>query len=89
MTGWEPPSSLEERLLGVLLPARLHTWARARREMLRGEPELRLLPELADAARASIDVGANKGVYAYWLERCSRHVFAYEPNPKSPSGDFM
>ena len=82
MAGWEPPSSLEERLLGALVPARLHCWVRARREWRRGEPELRLLADLADADRDSIDVGANKGVYTYWLERCSRHVFAYEPNPK-------
>ena len=47
----------------------------------RGERELRLLKYLVDPTRASIDVGANKGVYTYWLERFSRFVYAYEPNP--------
>ncbi|OFX12605.1 MAG: hypothetical protein A2516_06510, partial [Alphaproteobacteria bacterium RIFOXYD12_FULL_60_8] len=28
------------------------------------------------------DVGANKGVYTYWLEHRATHVHAYEPNPK-------
>jgi FkbM family methyltransferase len=82
MSSWQPPSSLEERLLGALVPARLHYWARARRQWRRGEGELRLLPELMDPARNSVDVGANKGVYTYWMARHSRHVFAYEPNPK-------
>ncbi len=59
MAGWEPPSSLEERLLGALVPAWLHTWVRARREMRRGEPGLGLGPGLADATRDSVDVGAN------------------------------
>ena len=79
---WEPPSSLEERLVGALLPPRLYYWVRAHRERLSGEPELGLLPTLVDPGRNSVDVGANKGVYTYWLQRCSRHVYAYEPNPK-------
>ena len=79
---WQPPSSLEERLLGALLPPRLYCRFRAHRERRRGEAELALLPFLCDAHRASIDVGANKGVYTYWLQRHSRHVYAYEPNPK-------
>ena len=82
MNQWQPPSSLEERLLDALVPPRLHYWVRARRQWRRGEGELRLLPELMDPARNSVDVGANKGVYTYWMERHSRHVYAYEPNPK-------
>ena len=82
MSQWQPPSSLEERLLGALVPAHLHYWARARRQWRRGEGELRLLPDLMDPARNSVDVGANKGVYSYWMARHSRHVYAFEPNPK-------
>ena len=47
-----------------------------------GEPELRILNSLVDSDKNSIDVGANKGVYTYFLSRLSRHVFAYEPNPE-------
>ena len=80
--GWEPPSSLGERLKHALVPPTLYYRMRAHRELRRGEAELRLLPSLLDPRRNSIDVGANKGVYTYWMQRHSRHVYAYEPNPK-------
>ncbi|MFQ5958887.1 MAG: FkbM family methyltransferase [Alphaproteobacteria bacterium] len=82
MSGWEPPSVLEERLKNALVPPALYYRFRAHRELRRGERELGLLPYLLDRRRNSVDVGANKGVYTYWLQRYSRHVHAYEPNPK-------
>ncbi len=69
-----------------LLPAAPYYRFRAWRTYVRcrhyAEPEIRLLKRLVDPARASVDVGANKGVYTYFLSRLSTHVFAYEPNPK-------
>jgi protein-L-isoaspartate O-methyltransferase len=47
-----------------------------------GEPEIKLLKSLVDPKKNSIDIGANKGVYTYFLSRLSHHVFAYEPNPE-------
>jgi FkbM family methyltransferase len=47
-----------------------------------GEPELKLLKDLVDPEKNSIDIGANKGVYTYFLSQFSQHVFAYEPNPE-------
>jgi FkbM family methyltransferase len=47
-----------------------------------GEPELKILKELVDPDKNSIDIGANKGVYTYFLSQLSKHVFAYEPNPE-------
>ena len=81
-TPWEPPASFEEKLRGLLIPPSLYYGLRARRELRRGEAELRILPFLVDPARQAVDAGANKGVYTYWLERLSCHVHAYEPNPK-------
>ena len=46
-----------------------------------GEPELKILKSLVNSDKNSLDIGANKGVYTYFLSRLSRHVFAYEPNP--------
>ena len=66
----------------MLIPPRLYYILRANRELRRGEAELRILPFLMDANRISVDAGANKGVFTYWMERLSRHVYAYEPNPK-------
>ena len=69
-----------------VLPAKPYYRFRAWRAYLRcrhyAEPEIRLLKRLVDPARTSVDVGANKGVYTYFLSRLSAHVFAYEPNPK-------
>lgn len=43
------------------------------------EPEMKLLPDLIPANKVSIDIGANKGIYAYPLSKISRHVFCFEP----------
>ncbi len=82
MADWVPPSSFAERLRHGLVPPVLYARFRAHRELRRGERELGLLPHLLDRGMNSVDVGANKGVYTYWMQRYSRHVYAYEPNPK-------
>ena len=45
-----------------------------------GEPEIRILKSLVVPEKDSIDIGANKGIYSYFLAGLSHHVFAYEPN---------
>ena len=79
---WSPPSTLEERLKYALVPPRLYMRYRGRKEWRRGEAEVRLLPVLADPTRASLDIGANKGVYSWFLKDLSAKVYAFEPNPK-------
>ncbi len=79
---WEPPYAFEEKLKYTLVPGSLYIRYRAWKEWFMGEPEVRLLRYLADPARNAVDVGANKGVYTYFLTRCCRHVYAFEPNPK-------
>ena len=74
--------SLEERIKHALVPPRLYLRNLAHRRMRSGEKELRLLRALVDPGRVTIDIGANKGVYSYWLSRMSRQVLAFEPNPK-------
>lgn len=79
---WVPEFSAGERLKHALIPPRLYIAYLHRKALLRGEAELRRLPQLADPGRVSLDVGANKGVYSHALLRCSRAVHAFEPNPK-------
>jgi FkbM family methyltransferase len=74
--------SLEERLKYALVPPRLYLANLAKRNLRKGEPELRLLGRLARPGALSIDVGANKGVYSYLLSRITDRVTAFEPNPK-------
>lgn len=81
-TPWQPPWTLEERLKFALVPTSLYMRYRTAKERRRGEAEVGLLPFLADPTRVSLDIGANKGVYAWLLRDCSRAVYAFEPNPK-------
>ena len=53
----------------------------ARRIYRRGDPELQWLPGLVTRGRRALDIGANRGVYAYWLARVCKAVEAFEPNP--------
>ncbi len=79
---WLPTFSLEERLKHALTPPRLYMIYRVRKELLKGEKELRMLPFLVDKARLAVDVGANKGVWSDVLRRLCPQVHAFEPNPK-------
>ena len=65
-----------------LIPGRWYAWFHARRNLRWGERELAYLPHLVDPDRGAIDVGANKGVYSYFLARLCPSVVAFEPNPK-------
>ena len=74
--------SLEERVKYAVIPPRLYLANLARRRLRSGERELRVLEQLVRPGGISIDAGANKGVYSYWLSRISHRVAAFEPNPK-------
>ena len=47
-----------------------------------GEPELRLLGHLCSRRKKSIDIGANRGIYAFLMRRHSASCDAFEPNPQ-------
>ncbi len=66
-------------LVGRLAPDSWRIRWRAHKNWRGGEPELRLLPILCDPASASVDVGANYGVYSYHLLKYSGSVIALEP----------
>jgi len=57
------------------------------RNYLLGEAEIRVLKYLVDPARDSIDIGCDRGAYAYFLKRLSRRVICFEPLPAS--ADFL
>ncbi|MEO1040619.1 MAG: FkbM family methyltransferase [Pseudomonadota bacterium] len=78
----EPASTIEERLKRALIPPAWELARITRREKRKGEPGLRLLPFLVDPARAALDVGANRGIWAGEMVQLTGRVFAFEPNPK-------
>ena len=54
---------------------------RDRRALIDGEPEMRLLSSLVAAGDVVCDIGANRGIYTFWLLRYGARVIAFEPNP--------
>ena len=79
---WTPPYSLEERIKYALVPARFYMWRLIRKNLRKGEAELKFLPNIVPRDRIAIDIGANKGVYTHLLARLASSVEAFEPNPK-------
>jgi FkbM family methyltransferase len=65
-----------------LVPARIKLRKAALREHEIGEKELRLLPLLCRPDAIAIDVGANRGVYAFYMRRYAAGVVAIEANSK-------
>lgn len=80
------PGALLTRLKSRLrdgLPARVQVplkyyYQRARRTL---EPEMALLLELVRAGERVVDVGGNRGVYAYAFAQLGAVVEVFEPNP--------
>ena len=71
-----------------LIPAKFHLIIRSNRAMKKAysgkeEIEMKLLNTLCDPNKNSLDVGVFKGVYTYWMQKYSEHVYAFEPNPYS------
>ena len=79
---WTPPTTFREKIKRALFSPRQELKRIVARELRRGEPELRLLPELVDPARVAVDVGANRGVWTHQLAALCPTVYAFEPNPK-------
>ena len=80
---FEPPFSIGERLKFSLIPPGLYARYLVNKNLRRGEPELKLLPEIVPRDKIAVDVGANKGVYTRLLADLAVHVHAFEPNPKA------
>lgn len=79
---WTPPENFRERLKRIFFTPRQRLRRIVARELRRGEPELRFIPQLIDPKRHAIDIGANRGVWSDCLGRHCPGVLAFEPNPK-------
>lgn len=65
--------------LNNLIPPRIRVAKHAINAWYLGEPELHLLSRLCKSDRLAIDVGANTGVYTWYLRKFARGVVAFEP----------
>jgi FkbM family methyltransferase len=71
-----------KKFLDKHLPDPIKIHLQAVDHYLNGEPELRILHRVCDRSRTALDIGANIGIYTYFLRRHSSKVHAYEPNPE-------
>jgi FkbM family methyltransferase len=80
-----PPQPMRriKRLVKQILPPPATIHLIGLRNYLVGEAEIRILKHLVDPRRDSIDVGCDRGAYAYFLCRLSRQVWCFEPLPAS------
>jgi FkbM family methyltransferase len=65
----------------AFLPESLILRNLVQRELKRGDPELRIVHCLCSWSEIAMDVGANRGVYAYQFSTCCSQVLAIEPHP--------
>ena len=76
---------LAKRVQGVdaLVPLRWRVPFRYRAQRLVGalEPEMTLLPRLVPHDKLAVDIGGNRGTYAYALSKLAPQVVSYEPVP--------
>lgn len=69
-------------MIRATVPCPLAIRAMGYANMVAGEHELRILNRLCREEMISVDVGANFGVYSYWLTRFSLQCIAFEPHPE-------
>ena len=79
---WVPPKTLEEKVRDFVVPDWLRIRERAWRERRKGEKEIKLIRQLLSNCNRAIDIGANVGVWSYWLSKYAKQVESFEPNPK-------
>jgi FkbM family methyltransferase len=76
---------LAKRMQGVdaLVPLRWRVPFRYRAQRMVGalEPEMTLLPRLVPHDKLAVDIGGNRGTYAYALSKLARQVVSFEPVP--------
>jgi FkbM family methyltransferase len=65
----------------ALLPEKLLMRLQVSKALKRGEPELKLAHCLCSRSELAMDVGANRGVYAYLFSKYCDRVLAIEPHP--------
>jgi len=46
------------------------------------EFEIKYINRFVDNSKNAVDIGANRGIYTYYLSKLVPHVYAYEPNPE-------
>lgn len=77
-------NKIKEILKFKVLPKKLYLKFSARNKYRRAdksqEPELRLLQQIVNKNMTAVDIGANTGLYTYYLSIYAKTVIAFEPH---------
>ena len=63
------------------IPFRFYYKYRAYKYSKNTTPELNIINSISDNNKVSLDIGANLGLFTYFMSRSSKKVYAFEPNP--------
>ena len=72
---------VKQSLKYKFIPYRLYYKYRAYKYAKHTTPELNVISLLTDKTKISLDIGANLGLFTYFMSKCSDKVYAFEPNP--------
>ena len=72
---------IKQNIKFKFIPFRLYYKYRAYKYSKNTSPELNIIHSISDSNKVSLDVGANLGLFTYFMSRSSKKVFAFEPNP--------
>ena len=68
---WIPPTSFEEKIKHIIIPSKLYIRRLVLKEWIKGRTDIKFLKYLINRNLNSLDVGAYKGVYTYFISKYS------------------
>ena len=74
-------NTLKQNIKYKFIPLKIYYKYRAYKYAKNTTPELNIISTISDKTKVSLDIGANLGLFTYFMSRCSKKVFAFEPNP--------
>ncbi len=74
-------NNIKQYIKFKFLPFRIYYKYRAYKYSKYITPELNIINSISDINKVSLDIGANLGLFTYFMSRSSKKVFAFEPNP--------
>ena len=72
---------IKQNIKYKLIPFRLYYKYRAYKYSKNTTPELNVINLISNKKKVCLDIGANLGLFTYFMSRSSEKVFAFEPNP--------
>ena len=72
---------LRQDLKFKYIPFKLYYKYRSYKYAKKITPELNLIKDLTDQNKVSLDIGANLGLFTFFIQKYSKFVYAFEPNP--------